>query len=216
MNAFRSIAMGWVAGLTSVVLFAGVVNAQTPEGTDEVQEDWELLIQTTSPDVTAPQIATVISPIENIEAEYGVLELNHTTQPDYSDGGIQLQRWNGDFICSTRTANSHARLTTPDERITFTMTMKISGGKLAFGVINGKSQTWGDFGGEPYWRTRTDSAYPDLARYDRKVSVQKTRIGFAANLVQSFKQKTVRYYKNGELLKTDTVEQVVYDASNED
>jgi hypothetical protein len=120
-----------------------------------------LLIQTTSPDVTAPQIATVISPIENIEAEYGVLELNHTTQPDYSDGGIQLQRWNGDFICSTRTANSHARLTTPDERITFTMTMKISGGKLAFGVINGKSQTWGDFGGEPYWRTRTDSAYPE-------------------------------------------------------
>ena len=215
-NAFGLVS--WLAGCgvaLLAVLAGGPANAQTPANTDEVREDWELVIRETDFDQTAPQIVTVISPIETIESDYGVLELNHTTQPNYVDGGIQLQRWNGDFMRNYRPPTAHDRLTIAGERITYTMTMKVSGGNLEFGVTNGKSQTWGDFGGtSDQWRSATASNYTDLSRYDRNVSVTKSRIGFAANLVQSFKQKQVRYYKNGQLVKTDNTNLSVYDAGN--
>lgn len=202
----------------SAVTFFGLLYgvygfAQTPDGTDEVQEDWVLVIQQTSPDETAPQIATIISPVENIEAEYGVLELNHTTQPDYSDGGIQLQRWNGTFLTDYRPPVSNNRLTTPNETISYTMVMKINNGNLVFNVQNGSSQTWGTFGGNgDRLVTQTSSAYADLSRYDRKVSTDHTRVCFASNLVASFAQTQVRYYKAGQLLKTDKTSVSVYQA----
>lgn len=187
--------------------------AQTPAGTDEVQEDWVLVIQQTSPDETAPQIATIISPVETIEAEYGVLELNHTTQPDYSDGGIQLQRWNGSFLADYRPPVSNNRLTTPNETISYTVVMKVTNGNLVFNVQNGVSQTWGKFGGNGNnWVSETPSVYLDLSRYDRKVSTEHTRVCFASNLVASFTQTQVRYYKAGQLLKTDTTGVPVYQA----
>lgn len=205
----------WLRSTVTVLgLLYGVTGfAQTPDGTDEVQEDWVLVIQQTSPDETAPQIATIISPVETIEAEYGVLELNHTTQPDYSDGGIQLQRWNGTFLTDYRQPVSNNRLTTPNETISYTMVMKVANGNLVFNVQNGNSQTWGKFGGNgDHWLTQTTSAYVDLSRYDRKVSTDHTRVCFASNLVASFAQTQVRYYKAGQLLKTDTVSVPVYQA----
>lgn len=199
------------------VLAASVTYAQTPAGTDEVQEDWELVIRDTSPDETAPQIAAIISPIESIDAEYGVLELNHTTQPDYVDGGIQLQRWYGDDVMSYCPPTAHDRLNTAGEKITFTMTMKLTGTNLVFGVINGKSETWGDFGGTTgNWKSQTMANYADLNRYDRQVSVTHSRIGFASNLVQTFKQTGVRYYINGALVKTDTTPLATYEGGDDD
>lgn len=193
---------------------SGRAQGQTPPGTDEVQEDWVLVIQATSPEETAPQIANVISPVGNIDAEYGVLELNHTTQPDYQDGGIQLQRWNGSFLCDYRPSTSNNRLQTANETISYTMTMKVANGNLNFGVQNGQSQTWGTFGGNgSQWRSQTGSAYVDLSQYDRKVSTDHTRVCFASNLVSTFTQTQVRYYQAGQLLKTDTTKIEVYKAT---
>lgn len=204
-----------VGGLVAVLSLVSslTAQAQTPEGTDEVQEDWVLVIQATSPEQTAPQIANVISPVGSIDAEYGVLELNHTTQPDYADGGIQLQRWNGNFLSDYCPTTTHNRLVTANETIRYTMTMKVVNGRLVFGVRNGTSQTWGSFGGEgEQWRTGTDSAYADLSQYDRTVSTNHTRICFASNLVSSFTQRQVRYYRAGQLIKTDTNGVSVYQA----
>jgi hypothetical protein len=202
--------------LAIVLLLVSSAAAEVPEGTDEVEEDWVLVIQDVSPDESAPQIANVISPTETIDADYGVLELNHTTQPDYVDGGLQLQRWNGSYICEYCRASAHDRLETAGETITYTMTMKVSGGKLEFGVKNGTSQTWGDFGGNgDQWRSETDTVLIDLSHYSRTVSTDHTRICFASNLVSSFVQKEVRYYKSGQLLKTDTNQVVVYEAGAE-
>lgn len=193
---------------------SGRAQGQTPPGTDEVQEDWVLVIQATSPEETAPQIANVISPVGNIDAEYGVLELNHTTQPDYQDGGIQLQRWNGSFLCDYRPTTSNNRLQTANETISYTMTMKVANGNLNFGVQYGQSQTWGTFGGNgSQWRSQTESAYVDLSQYDRKVSTDHTRVCFASNLVSTFTQTQVRYYQAGQLLKTDMIKIEVYKAT---
>lgn len=193
---------------------SGRAQGQTPPGTDEVQEDWVLVIQATSPEETAPQIANVISPVGNIDAEYGVLELNHTTQPDYQDGGIQLQRWNGSFLCDYRPTTSNNRLQTANETISYTMTMKVANGNLNFGVQYGQSQTWGTFGGNgSQWRSQTESAYVDLSQYDRKVSTDHTRVCFASNLVSTFTQTRVRYYQAGQLLKTDTIKIEAYKAT---
>lgn len=215
MNRLASVRQAGLGCLAVVLsLVSGLTaQAQVPDGTDEVQEDWVLVIQATSPDETAPQIANIISPIETIDAEYGVLELNHTTQPDYEDGGVQLQRWNGSTLCDYNPTTAHDRLSTANETISYTMTMKVSNGKLEFGVLNGKSETWGDFGGNSdQWRSSTDCVYVDLSRYSRTVSTDRTRICFASNLVSSFVQTQVRYYKAGQLLKTDTTQVAVYQA----
>jgi len=219
ISVFKSMTgpLTWVGCTVLGLLAHGQVYGQTPPGTDEVQEDWVLVIRATSPDETAPQIANVISPVGNIDAEYGVLELNHTTQPDYLDGGIQLQRWNGSLLCDYRPTAPHDRLQTPDETISYTMTMKVANGNLNFGVQDGKSQTWGSFGGNSsQWRTQTESAYIDLSQYDRKVSTDHTRVCFASNLVSTFTQTQVRYYQAGQLLKTDTIKVEVYKATTDE
>lgn len=213
-TARKAAVVGFVAVVLSLVA-SGRAEAAVPAGTDEVQEDWVLIIASTSPDETAPQIVTIISPTETIDADYGVLELNHTTQPDYVDGGVQLQRWNGSDICDYSHSSNHDKLSTADETIKFTMVVKIQGGQLEFGVLNGTSTTWGDFGGNPdQWRSKTDTVLTDLSHYDRQVSTDHSRVAFAPNLVRSFVQKEVRYYKNGELLQTDTTQVPVYQAAS--
>ncbi len=195
-----------------MVLSGGIAWAETPTNVDRVEEDWELVVGEPSVDDTSPQIINVISPTNRIDAEYAVLELNHTTQPEYSDGGIQFQRWFGDFERIYRAPYTQYRLQTPGEKITYTMTMKIANGLLEFGVKNGRSQTWGDFGGDTdQWRSSVVSQYANLDAYSPTISTTNSRIGYAANRVQKYSLTEVRYYRNGELLLKDTVVKTVYE-----
>jgi hypothetical protein len=189
--------------------------ADQPTDVSRVEEDWELVVGEPSADDTAPQIVNFISPTARTDAEYGILELNHSTQPEYLDGGIQFQRWFGDFERVYRTPHTQNRLSTPGEVVTYTMSMKIENGQLEFGVKNGTSQTWGTFGGDSeQWRSSTTSPYANLDHYSPRVSTKNSRIGYAANRVSSFTLKAVRYYRGDELLYTDSTAQVVHQTTS--
>jgi hypothetical protein len=190
--------------------------ADTPTNVTRVEEDWELVIGEPNTDDTSPQIMSFISPTNRIDAECAVLELNHSTQPDYTDGGVQFQRWFGDFERIWRTPHTQNRLATPGERIKYTMRMSIEDGVLKFGVRNGTSQTWGAFGGtSEQWNSGVISQYSNLDLYSPAISTKYSRVGYAANRVQKFSLKEVRYYRNEELIQKDTAEKIVHETPEE-
>ncbi len=201
---------------TLLVLSLSPAWAETPTNVTRVEEDWELVIGEPSIDDTSPQIMSFISPTSRIDAECAVLELNHSTQPDYQDGGVQFQRWFGDFERIWRTPHTQNRLAIPGEKINYTMTMKIEIGLLKFGVRNGTSQTWGTFGGtSDQWNSGVASQYANLDSYSPAVSTKYSRIGYAANRVQKFSLKEVRYYRNDELVLKETGERIVHETPAE-
>lgn len=191
--------------------------ADTPTGATRIEEDWELVVGVPRPDDTAPQIMSFISPINRIDAECAVLELNHSTQPDYRDGGIQFQRWFGDFERIWRDPHTNNRLWIPGERVRYTMMMKIEDGILTFGVRNGVSWTWGLFGGSSeQWNSSIVSRFANFDDYNPAISVKYSRVGYAANRVRRFSLKQVRYYQGSDLIQTDTGEQIVHEMLEEE
>jgi len=201
---------------TLLVLSLSPAWAETPTNVTRVEEDWELVIGEPSTDDTAPQIMSFISPTNRVDAECAVLELNHSTQPDYLDGGVQFQRWFGDFERIWRTPHTQNRLAIPGEKINYTMTMRIESGLLKFGVRNGTSQTWGTFGGtSEQWNSSVASQYANLDSYSPAVSTKYSRVGYAANRVQKFSLKEIRYYRNDELVLKETGERIVYETPAE-
>ena len=186
--------------------------AETPTNVTRVEEDWELVVGEPSVDDTSPQIIGFISPTQRIDAECAVLELNHSTQPDYLDGGVQFQRWFGDFERIYRAPHTSNRLAIPGETITYTMTMRIESGLLKFGVRNGTSQTWGNFGGTiEQWNSSVVSPYANLDGYSPAISTKYSRVGYAANRVRKLSLKEVRYYRGDDLLQKDSGEKIVHE-----
>ena len=202
---------------TLLVLSLSPAWAETPTNVTRVEEDWELVIGQPSTDDTAPQIMSFISPTSRIDAECAVLELNHSTQPDYLDGGVQFQRWFGDFERIWRAPHTQNRLAIPGERIKYTMRMSIEDGLLKFGVRNGTSQTWGTFGGtSEQWNSGVASQYANLDLYSSAVSIKYSRVGYAANRVRRYSLKEVRYYRGDDLIQSDTGEQIVHETPDEE
>jgi hypothetical protein len=211
--------LGTCRGLLAAFLslFLSPVWAESPTNVTRVDEDWVLVIGRPSADDTAPQIMSFISPTNRIDAECAVLELNHSTQPNYLDGGVQFQRWFGDFERIWRTPHTTNRLTIPSERIQYTMTMKIEGGLLTFGVRNGTSETWGTFGGtSEQWNSSVASQYANLDAYNPAISAKYSRVGYAANRVRSLTLKEVRYYRGNDLIQRDTGERIIHETPDEE
>ncbi len=77
-------------------------------------------------------------------------------------------------------------------------------------MVNGQSQTWGNFGSDEQAIT-IDATLSDLQGYDPQVSIDNSGISFASNLVTSLKLKAVRKYDAaGKLIWQTTTSQNVY------
>ncbi|WP_166828537.1 hypothetical protein [Thalassoroseus pseudoceratinae] len=177
-----------------------------------IEEDWELKIGVPDPALEAPQITATISPRGNLNGIHSVLELNNATLDEYASGGIQLQSWIGEFDGNIRNFPKFQLLSTPDETITWTMQMKHNGDhEVKFEVLNGRSTTWGNFGGQGFLKFNASTVLHDLNQYDPDVSVANSRIGYASHRVKLFCLSEIRYYDaSGQLIKTDTTDRCIH------
>ncbi len=196
--------------LTVATLLAITTRAGQADDYDRVEEDWEIVIGEPSPQDEAPQILNVISPQGTQSGEFYVFELNHSTQPEYAAGGMQLQRWTGDTVRGWKSKNTTASLAIPGETIRYTLRMRVIDNDLWVSVRNGTSQTWGTFGGDEL-RLWSGSTFYNLNSYRTSHSTSNSRVGFASYRVTSFVLKEVRYYSNGELVQTDETDRVVHE-----
>lgn len=185
---------------------------------DRIEEDWEIVVGLPDPETHAPQIINVISPTGTLDGHYAIFELNHSTQPEYSEGGMQLQLWQGtqfgELHADHATPPDATLLTIPGEKIRYTIAMSIENGHLHFRVINGNSLTWDDFD-RANLQIATPAKMPNLSGYTPTVSKKSSRITFASHRVDQFVMRKVRYYRNGELLKEDTTPRWVRPVPNE-
>lgn len=175
-----------------------------------VEEDWQIEIGAPDPQNDAPQLVNVISPVANTHNSHGVFEINHATLPDYTSGGIQIQTWIGDTHLGYKSAPKSQKLTTDNETITYTISMKIADNAITYEVSNGQSQTWGTFGNPGDLKLTSPTTLTNLNTYTPAMSIKHSRVGFAKRRVKSFVLQEVRYHtQSGEII-TDTTDRAVH------
>jgi len=195
----------WVQ-LSAVMLvcLAPSANAyQSPTAT-KIEEDWEIQIGEPSPDEVLPQLYVVTTPTGDLSGQYSVFEINNLLLPDFYGGGLQFQTWWGDQATGEAHHSDYKALSTNSETITFTVSMRALEGSLHFGVKNGTSTTWGDFGANPTLSIVQPSDVSDLSGYNPESSARFSRVGSGRGRVTKFTLKQVRYYNGTTLLSTDT------------
>ncbi|MCC6127064.1 MAG: hypothetical protein IT426_19055 [Pirellulales bacterium] len=176
-----------------------------------VEEDWTLNVSSPQQGIVAPQLATVISPYADTNSIYAVFAINHRPLPEFAGGGLQLQVWNNET--SLRYANfaddSMLNYMEESETITWTQAMAVENGKLIFEILNGRSQTWGEFGGKSL-QTDVQTNLTDLNDYSPLVSAEKSGISYAANRVRSLTLSKVRWITSTGQTYEDANAKVVY------
>jgi hypothetical protein len=174
-----------------------------------VEEDWELVVAEPAADADAPQVVCVISPYTGTSSVHATLELNHSTIPSFTPGGLQLQAWDNETFL-TRNSAEQGEMSTDGETVTWTTKMELRSGRLHF-EVNGASTTWGAFGAAGDLKLSLRSLLPDLAHYSPETSVDQSGVGFGGNRVTSLTLKEVRYYDDaGNLLSTDATDREVH------
>lgn len=178
-----------------------------------VEEDWEVQIGTPDPDGHAPQIITAMSSTDRLEDVHALMEINHSTLPEYQAGGMSLQIWssgtNLDYMVHPHTEKLHVQ----DEVLTYTMTMKIENGEIRFEVKNGTASSWGNYGIGGFHRT-VSTSQTEFTLYSPETSVKFSRVGYAKHRVKKFVLKESRTYDaDGELIDIDTTDRVVHELS---
>jgi hypothetical protein len=192
------------------IAWAGAAHAQTGPTIVCVEEDWELTIGTPDPDLDAPQVMCVMSPVGNVNSAYAAFELNAQSLPVFTPGGLQLQTWEGELAVSDRRFPNGSVMATPGEVVHWTQSMKLSGGQLTFEITNGSSTTWGSFGGQGYLKSTVGTSLSSLNAYDPAVSVKHSGVAYAGNRVQSLVLKRVRAVTATGEEVVDTTQRVVH------
>jgi hypothetical protein len=201
MNAayfFRS-TRGLMAAAACVVLLHALPGDQLAFGQSaarvvRVEEDWELLINTSDANSVAPQVTCVFSPLSDLDSVYGCVELNQRSLPVFRGGGVQVQAWDGDTALAFQDWADVSVFSTNLETVCWTQAMALGDdGQLTFEVLNGTSRTWGAFGYPTAMSTSVATSLDSLNGYTPTVTVANSGISYAANRVRSLVLKRVRY-----------------------
>lgn len=199
----------WAAGLAACLGVLGGAGPVFAVDVVRVEEEWELKVATPDPGSDAPQVTCLISPVGDIRSLHAVFEINQRTLPSFSPGGLQLQLWEGDSPRTHVEASATKVLGNPDETITWTQVMEISGGVLRFTVSGGQSATWGSFGGDEL-KIEVPAGLANLNQYNPLVSTGHSAVGYAGNRVKSLTLKRVRIVSTTGEAAEDTTVRVIH------
>ncbi len=106
-GSLRAFALVCAVVAVGLVGLGPTAQADLPLGVMKVEEDWELVVIEPHTDTVGPQVSCVISPVNHIDGTYATLELNYGSLPDFTEGGLQLQAWNGEEWLSVRRSCRH-------------------------------------------------------------------------------------------------------------
>ncbi|MEO2015769.1 MAG: hypothetical protein ABGZ53_15515 [Fuerstiella sp.] len=198
--ALLTFSIGSIAA--AVDLPAGTTNTR-------VEEDWVAYIRNPDDSVGAPQIANVISPIPSTSGAFGMVELNHRSQPTFQDGGYQVQSWIGEYNNSVVFSEETNLLIRDYDKLEYTVGIELSGDNLEFFLKDGKSRTWGRFARDGI-HADTPADGVTLADYDPQFSVDNTTINVGSHRVELLYQRETRYYSSDGLELTDSTPRVIH------
>ena len=140
---------------------------------------------------------------------FGLVELNHASQPDFDAGGFQVQTWYGDSSVATARSTEYRQLVKDYDKVLYTVALEVEDDRFRITLRNGRSRTWGWFAREGLSATIPRYQH-DLSNYDPQVSVDNTTINVGAHRVEMLLQTETRYYSGSELVSTDTTDRVIH------
>ena len=205
-----------LAGLALSTLLSSAAEAQGV--VTKIEEDWEVHLNDPEVFDGTPELVHIISPREELWGTHFYLELNHNSQPEFSAGGLQLQRWLGNYVLDYKTLGGKGRLNSSNEVIKYTITMWVTPDNNKVHVeVSGTSShpaggdtSWGQFGGNGDLKLSGYTVLEDLAGYCRHCSTENTSVTVAAHNIKKFVNTEVRYYNEDTLLSTDSEDQVLH------
>ena len=193
-------ASGWTCP-RSIILMLGPLMALPVVSADSfaidkitrIEEDWQLRIQTPNANEGLPAITHVISPTSSLESEHTIVLFNYVDFPKFHKGGMQIQSWNGDDLIGARDHPKTGVLSVVNENLKYTIAMEIVSGNLVVEILNGRSTTWGNFGGEGYLKITRPTTLTSLNGYSPLWSVANADVRGGHNLSIGALVKTTFY-----------------------
>ncbi len=182
---FRTLITWQIALCVVVTLIALPAWAQSSTKIVSIEEHWTLKVGEPEPDRSSPQTSMVMSPTGNLDGQYFLFTLNHRTLAAYEPGGMQVQLWDGDTAVDGQVGAAEGTLSVPDEQISWVQRLEIDGGALKFQVLDGTSQTWGEFGDNGVLKLTASTTLADLNEYQPAISLTESEVGYAGNRVLS-------------------------------
>ncbi len=194
-----------------IALLSTVCTAQNP--VVRIEEDWEMVV--TDPDVNSngPQVACSISPVGNLDTFHAIFELNHCSSPEFVNGGLYLNIWNGEQYVETRAFPDMQQMSTPGECVAWTQSLDIQSGQLVFEIVGGQSTTWGNFGGQGNLKATISTGTVSLDNYSPLVSAANSGVTFASNCVSLLVLRRIRVVRADGTVLTVVLDQVVHGSS---
>lgn len=209
-DRFRTVAATALLTVAAVAAPARPSPQPPPPAPDAVEEDWELIVEEPRPLEVGPQVTTVMSPVTGGAAPFFAFDVNYREFPVFAPGGMQVQVWSAGRVLDTA-GQCDAQFVTPGERVTWTQRLTVSGGQLHYDIGRGQSTTWGNFGQGANLSVGVATPLTDLAGYDPAISAARSGVSWQANHVRQLVLRQVRYYANGQLLRTETDPRYVVD-----
>ena len=176
---------------------------------DRIEEDWVVYVRNPDKETGAPQIAHVISPLQSTDRIFGMVEINHQSQPRFQVGGIQVQTWLDDDYADLAYSDQNSPLNADFEKLTYTVGMQQNDGAISVFVQNGQSRSWGEFAQTPI-AAKTPKTDLDLSDYSPEFSVANTTVNHGAHRVVLMYLRRVRYFSDDKLKFTDSKPQVLH------
>lgn len=198
-----------LAGCAVGLCFAFASSGKAADGTHifQIEEEWEMVVGNADGGYVAPQVTCAMSPVGHLEGIHATFEINHSTAPSFSAGGLTVHLWNGETRLASASHSLRNVLANNGEVVRWKTQMTLIGGVLFFDIDDGSSSTWGNFGSG--MRISTPVDLEDLDAYSACSSCHDSGVGFASNRVQSLKIKSVKAtYSNGQSAVDNTVHTV--------
>ncbi len=191
---------------TACVMF-GAVLLQGPgvthgQSIERIEEDWELHVLQPDAQLDAPQVTMTMLPFDS--NVYLQIDWNHATYPEFSRGGFQVRACT-DTTCLTSTRVQEGTvLSHAAEIVSWTQVVQRVEGGFLFGIENGTSTSFGNFGGPSTFVAISDSqsGAPSLNAYNPSDSAENSGVTFARNRVAWLRFKKARVFlSTGDVLE---------------
>lgn len=177
------------------LLVAGAIPAAVASDYEVVvvEETWAVHVVAPESSNNAPQLSTTMGPRDSTDGLHFLFTLNYLSEPSYAPGGMQLQVWNGEQLQSQKTGPLSGVMAEGEETVRWTQRMSVHNGTLVMEVVDGTSQSWGNFGGQGYLRVTAPWASPHLNDYRPRLSLTESGVGYGGNRVESFVLERVHW-----------------------
>lgn len=212
MSQRQSRSVLWSATLLVVAVVAiGLAAAPvTAQNVVRVEEEWELVLGEPDSNSVGPQIATTMSPFNNIHDTFFTFEVNHRSAPYWTPGGLTIHQWSGDWRIQSFDRADRSVMESSDETVTWTQILSVENGWLTFQIKNGASSTWGPFGYSNMFKLWTSWGVNSINSYTPEVSVSQSGVAYAGNRVRSLKIKQIKLTLSDGTTLTDTTTRTVH------